>query len=127
MADTYNVVRTDGVFFEGMTREQIYELVHGTTGKIPEGIDEAFITKLKEANKGDVVRMWVGTNAEYNALEAKLDDVLYIITDDTFYEDLEEEMRTTRNGIETNMEQAINDALQEVRDWMNYVTEELQA
>lgn len=86
---TYNVIREDGVRAESLTKEQIYELIAGTTSEVPQGVDEAFITKLKELNKGNASSIWVGTNAEYNALAEKSENVLYVIIDDTFYSDLE--------------------------------------
>lgn len=86
---TYYVIREDGVRTESLTKEQIYELVAGTSGEIPSGLDEAFITKLKELNKGNASSIWIGTSAEYNAIEEKNDNVLYVLLDDTFYSDLE--------------------------------------
>lgn len=102
MADTYNVVRGDGVFFEGMTKEQIIAAIAEATGKTVEDIDSAFITKIKEINKGNAIRLWMGTNAEYNALETKEDDVLYYVTDDTFVEDTGTALETINNRITQN-------------------------
>lgn len=33
-------------------------------------------------NTGEIIKIWRGTKAEYNALETKSDDVMYIISDD---------------------------------------------
>ena len=102
MADTYNVVRGDGVFFEGMTKEQIIAAIAEATGKTVEDIDSAFITKIKEINKGNAIRLWMGTNAEYNALETKEDDVLYYVTDDTFVEDTNTSISDLQKKINAN-------------------------
>ena len=102
MADIYNVVRGDGVFFEGMTKEQIYELIAEMTGETVQDIDQAFITKLKEINKGNSIRLWVGTTAEYNALATKEEDVLYVCTDDTFVQDTGDEIKNIKEKIDAN-------------------------
>lgn len=106
---TYFVSREDGARIEGLTKEQIYELINGTTGKIPEGVDEAFITKLKEVNKGGNVSIWIGTNNEYNALEVKDDNTLYVIVDDSYYSDVEERF----NAVESRLD-AIDERLNDI-------------
>lgn len=98
---TYSVIREDGVRVEGLTKEQVYELIYGTTGKVPAGVDEGFITKLKEQRAQADIGIWVGTNAEYNALETKEDDVLYIVTDDPFFEELDERLTTLEGALVT--------------------------
>lgn len=108
MADIYNVVRGDGVFFEGMTKEQIYELIAEMTGETVQDIDQAFITKLKEINKGNSIRLWVGTSAKYNALETREDDVLYICTDDTFVGDTNTAIIELQNKIQSNYDAVEN-------------------
>ena len=105
---TYFVSREDGARIEGLTKEQIYELINGTTGKIPEGVDEAFITKLKEVNKGGNVSIWIGTNNEYNALKVKDDNTLYVIVDDSYYEDVDDRLTTLENRMSAVEEGFIN-------------------
>lgn len=102
MADTYNVIRGDGVFFEGMTKEQIISAIAEATGNTVEDIDSAFITKIKEINKGNAIKLWLGTNAEYNAIATKEDDVLYFITDDTFVSDTSENLANLDEKINSN-------------------------
>ena len=102
MADVYNVIRGDGVFFEGMTKEQIISAIAEATGNTVEDIDSAFITKLKEINKGNAIKLWLGTNAEYNAITTKEDDVLYFITDDTFVSDTSESLDNLDEKINSN-------------------------
>lgn len=103
MADIYNVVRGDGVFFEGMTKEQIISAIAEATGNTVQDIDSAFITKIKEINKGNTIRFWFGTSAEYNALGSNLEeDVLYICTDDTFVTDTGIEIQNIKDKIDAN-------------------------
>lgn len=75
--------------YEGMTKEQIIVAI---TQAVNDGtisnIDAGFITKIQEMNKQRVLKWWVGTQAEFNALETKDADTLYIFTDDPLYQDL---------------------------------------
>lgn len=128
---TYYVTREDGVKTEGLTKEQIYELINGTTGEIPEGVDEAFITKLREINKSDNISLWVGSNAEYNDIEVKDINTVYIVTNDTFYTDLEtqiDDLNTRINSYEKAFTEAKNKAdadFQEIDEFMTYVYSKL--
>lgn len=78
--------------FEGMTKEQVLAAIvqaieSGTIGDV----DTGFITRIKEINKGQAFRIWLGTSAEYNALveaEQIESNVLYIKTDDTSAENV---------------------------------------
>ena len=122
----YHVIREDGVKVEGLTKEQVYELINGTTGEIPKGVDEAFITKLKELNEGGNVSFWVGTNAEYNAIEAKDDNTVYVVIDDTFFEDLDDAMAGIEARIDTLQNEFTNE-LQDIVDWIDHVNGELES
>ena len=65
-----------------MSKEQIIAAIAEATGNIVTDIDGAFITMLKEQNAGKSIKLWVGTQAEYNAIVAnnKRDaDTLYCI------------------------------------------------
>lgn len=117
MSVTYNVVRNDGVFIEGMTKEQIIAAIAEATGVAVSDIDSAFITKIKEINHQNAVRIWMGTNAEYNAITEKSDDVLYVITDDTFVEDTSEELINLDNKIDANNE-TMEDRMNEFEESM---------
>lgn len=75
--------------YESMTKEEIVAAIinaiqSGTIGDI----DAGFITKIKELNNGEQLSFWVGTSAEFNALEQQEENVLYIKTDDTSPEDI---------------------------------------
>lgn len=137
---THYVIREDGIKVEGLTKEQVYEIINGTTGEVPEGVDEEFITKLRELNAGDAVSVWVGTNAEYNAIEEKQEGVLYIIADSTFYEDLEATLTgfdEKIQAVEDNMAQVESDTestltqmqsdIEEINNNLSYVYDKMSA
>lgn len=86
----FYVICDDDSKHEGMTKEQILEAIAQAieTGKIG-NCDTGFVTKLKEMNSGSAVTIWVGTQAQYNAIENKAQNCLYIITDDTTGADIE--------------------------------------
>lgn len=82
----YYVLCEDNCRFEAMTKEQIIAAIAEATGETPTHIDDAFITKLKEKNKGAAIKMWVGTREEYNAIEIKESNVFYFVKDDGIIE-----------------------------------------
>lgn len=75
------LISPEKCLYEGMTKEDIYNLIASATGSVPTGLDDAFITKIKEQNKQTALKFWRGTQAEYNALTTKDTDTYYIITD----------------------------------------------
>lgn len=85
----YYVICADNCKFESMTKEQILTAIEQAinTGKI-HNVDSGFITKIKEINHNTVLSLWIGKQAEYNALEEKPKDCFCIITDDTTAEDI---------------------------------------
>lgn len=91
MADgrKYFVLCADNCKFEGMTKEQILTAITQAiqNGEIND-VDTGFVTTLKEQNKGAGLSVWIGKQAEYNELSAKMENCLYIITDETTSEDL---------------------------------------
>lgn len=94
----FYVVSDDKCFYEGMTKEQILTAITQaiSTHQISD-VDTGFVTTLKEANQNKPMSFWVGTTAEYNAIEEKLDDCIYLLTDDTELEDLEALIRRSMN------------------------------
>ena len=95
------VICDDDCRHEGMTKEQVLTAIEQAleNGYISDP-DGAIISRLREINKGGAARVWVGTEAEYNALSPaptahKLavrmgaDGVLYICTDDSTLADYE--------------------------------------
>ena len=64
----FYVICDDDCRIEGMSKEQIFAAIAEVTGKTPTEIDAAFITKIKERNTGKEVSLWIGTEAEFNAI-----------------------------------------------------------
>ena len=83
--------------FETMTKEQILAAIAQAveTGSVG-NCDTGFVTKVKEQNGGSCVTFWVGTRAQYNAIETKEQNCMYIITDDTTSADI---LRTCQKAI----------------------------
>ena len=73
---------------EGMTKEQIIAAIAEATGTTPSSIDDAFITKIKEGNRNNNLKFWIGTSAEYNALGTYENNCFYIFTDVNEYDDI---------------------------------------
>lgn len=67
--------------FEGMTKEEIIAAIAQATGVTPENIDDGFITTLQEQNAQRGVKLWVGSQNEYNAIQQPDENTLYIVTD----------------------------------------------
>ena len=103
MADeiTYYVFRADNCRFEGMTKEQILTAITQAveTGTI-QNVDTGFVTKIKEQNSGSAVTLWVGTQAQYNALGTKEPNCLYIVTDDDTISTMQNAILALQNGYE---------------------------
>lgn len=100
----YYVVCDDNCKFPSLTKEQILTAILQavSTGEIKD-VDTGFVTKIKEQNHNSALSFWVGTSAEYNALETKDDGCFYILTDDTIGDDLKkaiEELQTAIAALE---------------------------
>lgn len=65
---TYYCFCEDNCKFETMTKEQIIAAIAEATGNVPEDVDDAFITKIKESNHNANLSFWKGTEAEFSAL-----------------------------------------------------------
>lgn len=85
---------------ETMTREQIITAIENmeSTGSVGD-VDDGFISKIKELNESGLLRFWVGTMAEYTALEEKEDGVLYLFSDDPTIDDLESAIDSNESSI----------------------------
>ena len=94
----FYVVSDDKCFYEGMTKEQILAAITQAieTHEIHD-VDTGFVTTLKEQNQNKALTFWIGTTAQYNEISPKVENCLYILTDDTELEDLEAEIRRTGN------------------------------
>ena len=87
--------------YETMTKEQILAAItQAASGSSVIDPDAAVVSKVKETNSGGAVTFWVGTQAEYNALESVAKDCLYIITNDSSVIDLQNAMRTLQEATE---------------------------
>lgn len=76
---TYYCFCDDNCKFETLNKEQIIATITEATGVTPTGIDEAFITMLQEQNASQSMKIWVGTEAQYNAISEKASDTLYFL------------------------------------------------
>lgn len=97
----YYVMCGNNCKYEGMTKEQIMTAIESaiSTGEIGD-VDTGFVTKIKEMNSGAGLSFWVGTQAEYNALDPKLNNCFYIITDDTTADDINKAIETMQKTLE---------------------------
>ena len=115
--------------YETMTKEQILAAITQAveTGKIHD-VDTGFVTKVKETNGGKAVTFWVGTQAQYNAIENKELNCMYIITDDTKFEDLEKSVAEKFESMATAQRKVyVNEATEvwwysngQAESWTNY-------
>lgn len=79
MADrNYYVFCDDNCRFPAMTAEQVLEAIAAATGNTATPVDDAFITKIKEQNKGGELKFWKGTRAEYNENPPSPDTICFI-------------------------------------------------
>ena len=107
MPEKYNVIGTSDSLYESMTKEEIIAaIVEAVEGGTVGDIDTGFVTIIKEIHNNVGLRFWVGTTAEYNALEEKLNNVFYIKTDDTTVSDINTALTALSEAI-----QSINTAL----------------
>lgn len=74
---------------ESLTREQILTAITQAASGVPVlDPDAGILTKVKETNTGGYITFWVGTQAQYNALQGNTEqNCLYIITDSTNKDD----------------------------------------
>ena len=106
MADKkYYVLCGSNCKYESMTKEQIIAAIAEATGKTATDVDAAFITKIKDINKGAAVQIWLGTTAEYKAISNKRSDVFYIKTDDSTLADIENYFAQEINRINSSLSQ----------------------
>lgn len=100
----YYVICDDDSKHEGMTKEQILAAIVQAveTGSIG-NIDTGIVSKVKERNTGGYVAFWVGTTAQYNALEETDPNCIYIKTDCTEYTDLLNAIEAANRAINSGM------------------------
>ena len=97
----YYVIGYGNNLIESMTKEQILAAI---TQAVEEhtisDVDTGFVTTLKEQNANTGLKFWVGTTAQYNALQDKDPQCVYILTDDAELEDLEQEIARLSEQVE---------------------------
>lgn len=102
MADSrkYYVISDDNCKFESMTKEEIIAAIvqYMESHEITD-VDTGFITTLKEQNHGTGLTFWLGTQAEYNALETHVPNCFYIISDDSTVDDLQEVVNSLQETV----------------------------
>lgn len=83
MADsTVYAIDEGGNRIPTLSGEKIIEAIQTAiaTGEIPDEL-QTFIDTIKEQNKGAGLKFWLGTQAEFLALESTSEDVIYFIND----------------------------------------------
>jgi len=89
----YYVIGEGNNFYEGMTKEEILAAItQAVSTHAIADVDTGFVTTIKEKNKNNPLSLWVGTEAEYNAIEEKDQNCLYIKTDDSTLEAIGDEL-----------------------------------
>ena len=123
MPDTrkYYVISGDKCFFESMTKEEILTAITQAveTHEISD-VDTGFVQTIKEQNHGTGLKFWIGTTAEYNALQTIDPDCFYILTDDTKFEDIEADLQSFRDELG-----GINDVISGLSDTVSEHTSEI--
>lgn len=88
--------------YETLTKEQILAAIQqAVQGQQIIDPDGGVISKVKELHTGDHVTFWVGSRAEYNALQGNVErNCIYIINDDTSADDLDKKMKELEEKVE---------------------------
>ena len=96
----YFVICEDGCEFPAMTKEQILTAIQQAveSHEITD-VDSGFVTTIKEQNKNAGIKFWFGSTAQFNALESKQGNTVYILTDDDTQESIETEMSELQNDV----------------------------
>lgn len=92
---------------EVYTKEQTVALLQAAidNGSLASCTGNVIISEVQEINKNVGLKFWLGTQAEYNAIESPSADVHYIITDDTTLQSLNEAVTALQadGSVTTNM------------------------
>lgn len=85
-----------------LTTAQILEAIAEAieTGQVPSEL-KAFIDAIQEQNKGNSLKFWLGTQAEFLALESTSDDIIYFINDSTNLRDLSNALAQLEEKLES--------------------------
>ena len=92
--------------YETMTKEQILAAIEQAVedGEIRD-VDTGFVTRVQELHAAKALTFWIGTMAAYNAIETPETNCLYIITDDTQEDDLNNTMGSLMRDVVELQEQ----------------------
>ncbi len=94
---------------ETFTKEQILDMIsQAIENGAVQNVDWGAVSTLKEINKNLPLRIWIGTTAEYEAIEKKKNNVLYIMTDDTSAAEIKNALAMLRLEMNTRFEQTDN-------------------
>lgn len=130
----YYVISEDNCKFESLTKEEIYAaIVQAIEGHQITDVNTGFVTTLKEKNNNSGLSIWIGTTAQYNAIDPKENNCLYILSDDTELEDLETTISNLNEAVENLGDQCgelqnnldilstnVSMALEEITDRLDY-------
>lgn len=87
---------------EGMTKEQILAaIVQAVETHEISDVDTGFVSKLKEGNKNKQLTFWIGTTAEYNAIQTPVENCFYILTDENDLDELEAEIEQLAESVDS--------------------------
>jgi hypothetical protein len=89
MAEVFALDRHNN-YIPTMSREEIIAAIQtAANGGNLEGFENcAFVSQVKEINRNAAFSVWVGTQAEYNAIAEPAKNVLYLISDDPMCNEL---------------------------------------
>ena len=94
--------------YETLTKEQILAVIEqAAAGSLTFDTSAAFITKVKEQNGGGYITFWVGTQAQYNALQTKDPTCFYLVTDSTKDADVAAAIAAKQNALDWVTEEDI--------------------
>ena len=117
----YYVVGYGNNLYESMTKEEILAAITQAVSTHTIGnVDTGFVTTLKEINNNKGLKVWIGSTAEYNAIQNKETNCLYILTDDTILEDIEtlvNDLTTQVNNLGVQYERIAEKSIKWIWDW----------
>lgn len=73
------VTREDGAFIQSMSKQEVEELVSDV-----QNLGDVAISEIVETNRQKPKKVWLGTSAEYDALQTKDENTVYFVTGDVF-------------------------------------------
>lgn len=96
---------------ETLSKEEILTAIENARiGRSLTDYDMAIVSRIREINHDDELRLWIGTQAEYNAIQTKANGVLYIISDDNYKEDIIEALESLQNTTD-ELTELVNEAI----------------